>query len=81
MNHEMADYLKAVICSLAPLDRESITVDQDIFLDLGVDSVSALQILAAIESRYNIRLKDWDLDQYNTIAKIVDRAQSYLPKE
>lgn len=80
MNQEIAEYLKTIICTLAPLEREGITADQDIFLDLGIDSVSALQMLAAIETRYDIRFQDCDLGKYNTIARIVEQVESSLRK-
>lgn len=81
MRHDIVDYLKTVICTLAPLERDKIGIDHDIFSDLGIDSISVLQILAAIEKDYGIKLNDWDLNNYNTISKIVAKVESCLDAE
>ena len=51
-----------------PVDR--LGPDTDLRLDLNVDSLQGLQIMAALEKRFDIRVPDEDLDAYASVRAI-----------
>jgi acyl carrier protein len=57
--------------------RESRTNPEEIRLDselygLGIDSLSALELLAELEKRYDIRIPESGLKSIHTVREIID---------
>ena len=62
------------------IDLDLIQQDSD-FYDLGVDSLSSLEILAVLEKKYDIRISENDLININSISKIVRLVSSEIDKK
>jgi acyl carrier protein len=62
------------------IDLDCIQQDSD-FYDLGVDSLSSLEILAVLEKKYDIRISENDLININSISKIVRLVLSEIDKK
>ena len=52
------------------LDRNDIQLDSDLF-SLGINSLSALEIMAALEDKYNVIIPDSELKNINSVTNIV----------
>jgi acyl carrier protein len=63
--------LRRIIADVAPAGGATIAADEDLVEVLGVDSLQGLQILAEVERRFDIRLRDEELIQMRSVARIV----------
>ncbi len=56
-NQEIFDSLKDLFSTVMPqIDMSAVTLESDLFTDLGMDSLSLLLTSLAIESRFSIRI-------------------------
>jgi len=55
-----------------------ITPEMSIHEDLGLDSLDTIELVAKLEEKFDIRIKDDDLVDVKTIQDIVDIANKYL---
>jgi acyl carrier protein len=62
----------AVVAGITKVPASRITPDTDLRVDLNVDSLQGLQIVAALEKRFNIELSDEDLDAYTSVRSICE---------
>jgi acyl carrier protein len=63
--------VRAIIATISRQDLSSVRIDDSLVEVLGVDSLQGLQILAAVEKRFGIRLPDEELIRMRTIGAIV----------
>ena len=61
-------------------DKEDIQSNSDLY-SLGIDSLSALEIMAVLEEKYNIRISENELKNINSITEIVRLVSSELDKK
>ena len=81
MTHDSIDTrVREIIAGVARQDLASVTGDDDLVAVLGVDSLQGLQILAAVEKRFDIRLPDDELVRMRTIGAIVDAVARLLER-
>ena len=64
--------VREIVGEISRQDVASVGPDEDLVEVLSVDSLQGLQILAAVEKRFAIRLPDDELIKMRTIAAIVD---------
>ena len=69
---EVDTVVRAIIRDISRQDVSSIGRDEDLVGVLGVDSLQALQVLAAVEKRFEVRLPDEELIQMRTIGRIAE---------
>jgi acyl carrier protein len=55
---EIKKELRELVAEIAEVEQEKITDDARFVEDLGMDSMMALEILAAIEERYRIQIPE-----------------------
>ena len=61
-----------IVSAITKAPPNTIGVDTDLRLDLNVDSLQGLQIVAALEKRFRVDVPDDDLDMYTSVRAIVD---------
>ena len=59
-----------IIAEEAALDKNEIELDSNLY-DLGIDSLSSLEILVALEEKYDIRISQKRLRKINNIRDII----------
>jgi len=65
-NSNLKDEIRALICEISEVD----TIPDDThFKDLGIDSMMGVEIVAAIERQYKIKIEDSELQQVTTLNK------------
>lgn len=64
--------LQEVVASVMKLPKEKVTLNADFFGELGVDSLMAVEILAAIDKKYDIDIPD---DKVREIKNLIDLIQ------
>jgi acyl carrier protein len=64
--------VREIVAEISRQDVSSVGPDADLVEVLSVDSLQGLQILAAVEKRFVIRLPDEELIKMRTIRAIAD---------
>lgn len=72
---DLKEELRALISEIA--ERDDIPDDTH-FKDLGIDSMMGVEIVAAIERKYQLKLDDNELQQVTTLNKSVELVQQKL---
>ena len=75
---ELENEIKSLIAEIIEKRPEDISPDAKFFEDLGVDSMMALEIMAAIEKKYKIAIPEEKLTQLTTLRETVRVAKEYL---
>ena len=67
--------LRSLITEIAEIDD---LPDDASFKDLGIDSMMGVEIVAAIERQYKLKISDTELEQVTTLNKSVALVESKL---
>lgn len=67
--------LRALICEIAEKDE---IPDDTHFKELGIDSMMGVEIVAAIERQYKIKIEDAELQEVSTLNKSYDLVKAKL---
>jgi len=70
--------IKALIADIIEMDPAQVDADAHLVEDLGMDSMMALEILAAIEKRYKIQIPEGALPKITTVNKAIKLARKYV---
>jgi acyl carrier protein len=70
--------IRDLIAEIIEKEPKEITPDAKFFEDLGVDSMMALEILAAVEKKYRIHIPEEKLTQLVTLRQTVAVAREFL---
>ena len=62
------------------IDKGEITPDSNLY-DLGIDSLSSLEILVALENKYDIRIAQNRLKNVNSVREIIKVVSGELKKK
>ena len=62
----------AIVAAITKTPVERIRPDTDLRLELNVDSLQGLQIVAAIENHFGVTVPDEEIDLYTNVRTIVD---------
>ena len=62
------------------IERDAQELDSDALLveDLGMDSMMALEILAALEKKYRIKIPEEELPKLTTLSRIIELTKKYV---
>ena len=74
----LKEELRALIAEIAEID----TIPDDAhFKDLGIDSMMGVEIVAAIERQYQIKIPDSELQEISSLNKSYDLVLTKLPRQ
>ena len=68
-------HVRDIITAIARQELDNVGRDDDLVEALGVDSLQGLQMLAAVEKQFDIRLPDDQLIRMRTVGAIADAVQ------
>jgi len=68
--HRLEQEIIDTIAEEADIDRNEITLDSTLY-DLGIDSLTALEILVVLENKYDIVIAQDKLKNVNTARQII----------
>ena len=69
--NELKKELRALVAEIAEVEQEKVTDEARFVEDLGMDSMMALEILAAIEERYRIQIPEDILPKLTSLKEAV----------
>jgi len=75
---DIENEIKTIIAEVLEKDPSEITPDAKFFEDLGMDSMMALEIMAAIEKKYKIAIPEEKLTQLTTLRQTTAVAKEYM---
>jgi acyl carrier protein len=75
---DLENEIRNIIAEIIEKPAEEITPNAKFYEDLGVDSMMALEILAAIEKKYKISIPEEKLAQLTTLEQTITVAKEYL---
>ncbi len=70
--------LREIIAKIVEIEPEKITQDASFVEDLGMDSMMALEILAAMEKKYKIQVPEEKLGQIKNLKEVIKLTKEYL---
>lgn len=70
--------IRALIAEIIEMDSAQIDPNANLVEDLGMDSMMALEILAAMEKKYRIKISEEDLPKITTVNRAVELARKYV---
>lgn len=68
-NHEQE--VKKMISEITEVPEEDLTPDADFFNDLGIDSLKAIEIVAAFEKKYRIVIPENDIPNIRNLRQVL----------
>ncbi len=69
--NELKKELRSLVAEIAEVEQDKVTDDARFVEDLGMDSMMALEILAAIEERYRIQIPEDILPKLTSLKEAV----------
>ena len=76
MQDEILADIAAVLSSVSGVDPADVTPEKSFTGDLGVDSMTMLEAVVALEDRFGLLIADDDWPQFSTVGDLV----SYLER-
>lgn len=72
--------LRDLIVKQMGVDRDSITLDSDIFDDIGADSLDIVEMLMDVESQWDIVVDDSEILGFRTVGDVVKLVEQKIAK-
>lgn len=61
-----------LIANVAEVDEESISLSSDLMLDVGLESLDVVTLIAEFEKKYQVKIHDKDIKSLQTVEDIVN---------
>jgi len=78
--NELEQEIIDTIAEEGAIDKSEIKLDSNLY-DLGIDSLSSLEILVALENKYDITIAQNRLKNVNSVREIIRAVSSQLKKK
>ncbi len=78
--NELEQEIIDTIAEEGAIDKSEIKLDSNLY-DLGIDSLSSLEILVALENKYDITIAENRLKNVNSVREIIRVVSSELKKK
>lgn len=76
MGNNFEEEIRHLVSNITEVPIEKITPDADFFKDLSIDSLKAIEIVAAFEKKYRIIIPEQDIPKIRNLRKIVEYTAS-----
>ena len=73
--------IRSLIAEIIEMEEDKITLDANFVKDLGMDSMMALEILAATEKKYQIQIPEQKIANMMSLRDVIKVAEEYLSKK
>ncbi|MBI5408534.1 MAG: acyl carrier protein [Nitrospirae bacterium] len=72
MANNYEEEIRQLVSMVTEVPVEKLTADADFFKDLNIDSLKAIEIVAAFEKKYRIIIPEQEIPKIRNIRKIVE---------
>lgn len=69
--------IRKALTQIADRDMSNVSAESS-FRDLGLDSMMALEIMAAVEKKFNIQIQEEDLRKFTNIKSTMQALANYF---
>ena len=76
MNNNFEEEVKNLVSEIVEVPVEKLTPEVDFFSDLNIDSLKAIEIVAAFEKKYRLIVPEKDIPNIRNIGQIVEYTKS-----
>lgn len=78
MSNNMFNEIRALIAEITEVDEEKIHGETRLVEDLDVDSMLALEILVAVEKKYDVKIPEDRITSIKTLNDTLALAEEYV---
>ena len=71
MKNNYEEEVKALVSEIIEIPVEKLMPDADFFKDLGVDSLKAIEIVAAFEKKYRVIIPESDIPNIRNLRQVL----------
>ncbi|MBI5195262.1 MAG: acyl carrier protein [Nitrospirae bacterium] len=72
MPNRLEEELRQLVSNVTEVPVEKLTLDADFFKDLVIDSLKAIEIVAAFEKKYRIIIPEKDIPNIRNLRQIIE---------
>lgn len=72
MGNNVEEEIKRMVSDIIEIPVEKLTPEADFFKDLNVDSLKAIEIVAAFEKKFRVIVPENDIPKIRNISQIVE---------
>lgn len=69
---EIEKEIKSIIADVSGFDENEITPEKDLFKDMEIDSIKAIEITVAIEKKFKIAIRDEDVPNITNVKQATE---------
>ena len=69
---DMVEQIRGMIASISRIPAERISLDADLYMDIGVVSVHALQLLSELENKFGIVVPDDEFVEARSVQALAE---------
>ena len=77
-NPNLEAEIKELVSGVTAIPVEKLKSEADIFTELGVDSLKAIEIVAAFERKYRVVVPEKEIPNIRSIKQIADMAEKLI---
>jgi acyl carrier protein len=75
MQNTIEEEVKKLVADITEVPVEKLAPDADFFKDLGIDSLKAIEIVAAFEKRYRIIIPEEDIPKIRNLMNVIEHVK------
>ncbi len=72
MQNTIEEEVKKLVADITEVPVEKLAPDADFFKDLGIDSLKAIEIVAAFEKKYRIIIPENDIPNVRNLRQVLE---------
>ncbi len=72
MTNNFEEEVKRLVAEIAEIPVEKLKLDADFFKDLGMDSLKAIEIVAAFEKKYRTIIPEKDIPDIRNLRQMIE---------
>jgi len=72
----MFNEIRSIIAKITKLPEDKVFLNSNLFADLGVDSLSGVEIFATLDKKYHLDIPENKLKEVQTVSDLVNLVQS-----
>ena len=77
----LEEEIRDLVADIVEVEPEEVTVEADFVEELGMDSMQALEIMAAIEKKLKIQIPEENLGKIMNMKSLMDLTNEILEKK
>jgi acyl carrier protein len=78
MSSTKQEEIKGMVAEILEVPEEKLTLEADFFDDLNVDSLKAIEIVAAFEKKYRVVIPEKDIPTIRNLGQIVEYSKKLI---